>query len=80
MEANTAETIKIAPPILTRVYNQLGNGIVNLSNARKIADFPIPFPLSQMITVMLLFHWVVTAVVCATAVSALWRLVSSHLS
>merc|ERR1719502_1221335 len=65
VEANGADIIKIAPPILSRVYNQLGNGIVKLNNARKIREFPIPFPLAQMITIMLLFHWMITAVVCA---------------
>jgi len=50
------------------VYNQLGNGIVNLNNARKISDFPIPFPLAQMITFMLLVHWGLTAFICAASV------------
>jgi len=67
-EANETQTIKVAPPILSRVYNQLGNGIVNLNNARKITEFPIPFPLAQMITFMLLFHWGITAFVCAASV------------
>merc|ERR1719223_2139612 len=67
-EANETQTIKVAPPILSRVYNQLGNGIVNLNNARKITDFPIPFPLAQMIAFMLLFHWVITAFICAASV------------
>lgn len=66
VESNSSEVIKIAPPILSRVFNELGNGIVNLNNARKITEFPIPFPLAQMITVMLLFHAVVTPVVCAS--------------
>jgi hypothetical protein len=65
VEANGKDIIKIAPPILSRVYNQLGNGIVKLNNARKIHDFPIPFPLAQVITIMLLVHWFVTATVCA---------------
>ena len=51
----TQEIILVAPPILSRVYNQLGNGIVNLNNARKITSFPIPFPLAQMITLTSLF-------------------------
>jgi len=67
-EANDTQVIKVSPPILSRVYNQLGNGIVNLNNARKITDFPIPFPLAQMITCMLLFHWGITAFVCAASV------------
>jgi len=67
-EADEAKILKVAPPILSRVYNQLGNGIVNLNNARKITDFPIPFPLAQMITFMLLFHWFITAFICAASV------------
>lgn len=68
VEANVQKLIDIAPPILSRVYNQLGNGIVNLNNARKIAEFPIPFPLAQMITVMLLYHMFVTCMVCAFSI------------
>merc|ERR1719162_1241110 len=67
-DANSKEIIKVAPPILSRVYNQLGNGIVKLNNARKISDFPIPFPLAQMVTFMLLFHFIITTIVCAASV------------
>lgn len=66
--ADDQQIIKVAPPILSRVYNQLGNGIVNLNNARKITDFPIPFPLAQMVTIMLLCHLVVTTIICASSV------------
>merc|ERR1712110_1387453 len=65
VEANGKDIIKIAPPILARVYNQLGNGIVKLNNARKIREFPIPFPLAQMITIMILINLAITALVCA---------------
>eukprot|EP00928_Gymnodinium_smaydae_P081941 TRINITY_DN65371_c0_g1_i1.p1 TRINITY_DN65371_c0_g1~~TRINITY_DN65371_c0_g1_i1.p1 ORF type:complete len:492 (-),score=36.87 TRINITY_DN65371_c0_g1_i1:159-1589(-) len=70
VEANTHDLVKIAPPILSRVYNQLGNGIVKLNNARKIKEFPIPFPLAQMITFMLFIHWLTTAMVCALTLSS----------
>merc|ERR1719195_1416188 len=68
-DANADGVLKVAPPILSRVYNQLGNGIVMLNNAKKIKDFPIPFPLAQMITFMMLIHWVITALVCAASVA-----------
>lgn len=71
-EANEHQVIKVAPPILSRVYNQLGNGIVNLNNARKITEFPIPFPLAQMITFMLMFHWCVIAFVCSVSVERIY--------
>lgn len=68
VESEMNETLKIAPPILSRVYNELGNGIVNLNNARKIKEFPIPFALAQMIMVMLIFHAICTPLVCAATV------------
>lgn len=72
VEANTNNLIKIAPPILARVYNQLGQGIVKLNNARKIKHYPIPFSLAQLIVGMLLFHWVATAVITASMVESSW--------
>jgi len=72
-EADRQKLIVVAPPILSRVYNQLGNGIVKLNNARKITNFPIPFPFAQMITVMLLMHWAVAVVICSTSIeSPIW--------
>jgi hypothetical protein len=68
VQADNSKVIKVAPPILSRVYNQLGNGIVNLNNARKITEFPIPFPLAQMITVMLLVQWAMIPLLCATTI------------
>lgn len=70
VEANSKSLIKVAPPILSRVYDQLGKGIVRLNNARKIRQFPIPFPLAQMVAVMLIIHLVVTIVVMAGTVSS----------
>lgn len=72
-DADEKKILKVAPPILSRVYNQLGNGIVVLNNARKITEFPMPFPLAQMVTFMLLFHWAITAIICAASVKqAIW--------
>jgi len=71
VDASASELIKIAPPILSRVYNQLGNGIVRLNNARKIRDFPVPFPLAQMVTFMLLIHWMTTVVICAVTINSI---------
>lgn len=68
VEGNERTLIKIAPPILSRVYNQLGDGIVDLNNAVKIAEFPIPFPLAQMVTIMLLYHVFLTCTVCAYSI------------
>uniref|UniRef100_A0A7S4UWY7 Bestrophin homolog n=1 Tax=Alexandrium monilatum TaxID=311494 RepID=A0A7S4UWY7_9DINO len=60
VDNEAAHTLKIAPPLLTRAFQELSRGIVNLNNARKIKDIPFPFPYAQMITVMLIVHWTVT--------------------
>merc|ERR1719343_387174 len=69
VEANTEDLIKIAPPILARVYNQLGQGIVTLNRARKIKEFIVPFNLAQLIAILLILHWVYTSIVCALMLS-----------
>lgn len=68
VESDAKQLLKIAPPILSRVFNELGNGIVNLNNARKITDFPIPFHLAQMITVMLIVHSLILPLISAATV------------
>merc|ERR1719265_133304 len=73
VENHESNVVKIPPPILTRVYGELGNGVVHLNNARKIKDFPFPFPSAQMTMFMLSFHTCVTALLTAASVSsAFW--------
>jgi len=52
--------LKIPPPILSRVYQTLSRGFVNLLNAKKITDTRFPFPYAQLITFLLLLHVVLT--------------------
>eukprot|EP00929_Paragymnodinium_shiwhaense_P120465 TRINITY_DN9241_c0_g2_i1.p1 TRINITY_DN9241_c0_g2~~TRINITY_DN9241_c0_g2_i1.p1 ORF type:complete len:589 (-),score=116.94 TRINITY_DN9241_c0_g2_i1:35-1801(-) len=54
--------LKIPPPILSRVYQTLSRGFVNLLNAKKITDTRFPFPYAQLISYFLLFHMLLTPV------------------
>jgi len=79
--ANDSQIVKAAAPILTRFYNQLGNGMSILVSARKIGEFPIPFPVAQLITIMLIFNWACTVVVAVMAVNdEYWAAVLAFLS
>jgi len=49
--------LTVPAPVISRVFQELSRGIVNLQNARKIADFPFPFPYAQTSVVMLVIHW-----------------------
>lgn len=64
--------LPIAPPILSRVFQEYSRGIVNLNNARKIAEFPFPFPLVQCITLMLCMHWLLIPLTCGTSIKSGW--------
>lgn len=56
--------IGVAPPILSRVFQELANGQISLDSARKLNEVPFPFPYAQMLMVMLLVQWVLSPVVC----------------
>lgn len=59
-------------PVFARIYNQLGSGMTSYCTARKIAEFPIPFPVAQLISILLVFFWFSTALFCAHTVSTDW--------
>eukprot|EP00929_Paragymnodinium_shiwhaense_P041297 TRINITY_DN21467_c0_g3_i1.p1 TRINITY_DN21467_c0_g3~~TRINITY_DN21467_c0_g3_i1.p1 ORF type:complete len:558 (+),score=68.22 TRINITY_DN21467_c0_g3_i1:402-2075(+) len=47
----------VAPaPILSRVFQDLGNGMLELNDARRIKLVPFPFPYSQIISIVLCLH------------------------
>lgn len=41
--------LAVPPPILSRVYQEFSNGILGLTQAKKVADIPFPFPYAQIV-------------------------------
>lgn len=86
--SDSRDLFMVAPPVLSRAFQEISRGIVNLSNARKIREIPFPFPYAQIMTCMLLIHWVVTpllasyfitethwvAIACFCVTASLWSL------
>eukprot|EP00930_Biecheleria_cincta_P018016 TRINITY_DN14165_c0_g7_i1.p1 TRINITY_DN14165_c0_g7~~TRINITY_DN14165_c0_g7_i1.p1 ORF type:complete len:532 (-),score=71.89 TRINITY_DN14165_c0_g7_i1:374-1969(-) len=68
------------PPILSRAFQEVSRGIVNLQNARKIADFPYPYPLAQISMILQLVHWAVLPFVSALALPRAWAVIFSFFS
>eukprot|EP00929_Paragymnodinium_shiwhaense_P113313 TRINITY_DN8158_c0_g2_i1.p1 TRINITY_DN8158_c0_g2~~TRINITY_DN8158_c0_g2_i1.p1 ORF type:complete len:539 (+),score=82.79 TRINITY_DN8158_c0_g2_i1:78-1694(+) len=64
--------VPIPPPILSRVFQELGNGILDIQGARKIADYPFPFPYAQTISLFLLLHWIVSPAIGAFLIPTPW--------
>eukprot|EP00927_Polykrikos_kofoidii_P038065 TRINITY_DN32337_c0_g1_i1.p1 TRINITY_DN32337_c0_g1~~TRINITY_DN32337_c0_g1_i1.p1 ORF type:complete len:545 (-),score=35.42 TRINITY_DN32337_c0_g1_i1:30-1664(-) len=72
--------LPVPPPILSRAFQEVSRGIVNLQNARKIADFPYPYPLAQISMVLQLFHYVMMPFGLPLAVSRYWAVLVSFFS
>lgn len=89
LQADRDKVIIVAPPILSRMFQDLGNGIVQLERIRTITEIPFPFPYAQMVAVMLVVHWLVTpslavvhldssiwaGVICFLLTGAMWSLI-----
>eukprot|EP00927_Polykrikos_kofoidii_P031725 TRINITY_DN2721_c0_g3_i2.p1 TRINITY_DN2721_c0_g3~~TRINITY_DN2721_c0_g3_i2.p1 ORF type:complete len:580 (-),score=63.01 TRINITY_DN2721_c0_g3_i2:124-1749(-) len=72
--------LPVAPPILSRAFQEVSRGIVNLQNARKIADFPYPYPLAQVSMILQLLHWAMIPVTSSLAAPRGWAVLFSFLS
>lgn len=70
VEATSENVISVAPPIISRVFQELSNGIVDLNNVRKIKEIPFPFPYAQLMTWLLLIHFGVTPVIASQAIAS----------
>lgn len=68
--------VPVPAPIVSRVFQELSRGIVNLNNARKIADIPFPFPYAQMASIMLGIHLCLAPILAAVLMqSPAWAIV-----
>eukprot|EP00927_Polykrikos_kofoidii_P064536 TRINITY_DN5982_c0_g1_i1.p1 TRINITY_DN5982_c0_g1~~TRINITY_DN5982_c0_g1_i1.p1 ORF type:complete len:604 (-),score=92.81 TRINITY_DN5982_c0_g1_i1:244-2055(-) len=48
-----SKDLDIAPPIQSRMYQELSNGMLGFNQSLKIADVPFPFPYAQLLTLAL---------------------------
>eukprot|EP00929_Paragymnodinium_shiwhaense_P092847 TRINITY_DN52888_c0_g1_i1.p1 TRINITY_DN52888_c0_g1~~TRINITY_DN52888_c0_g1_i1.p1 ORF type:complete len:678 (-),score=137.97 TRINITY_DN52888_c0_g1_i1:58-1851(-) len=49
--------LSIPPPILSRVFQEMSNGMVAFHDAQKIAELPFPFPYAQACDCLLVIHY-----------------------
>jgi len=70
--AEDAEGLRVPPPVLSRVYQTLSEGMLGFNQADKLAKTPFPMPYAQMLTVLLLVFNVTLPVMIAGNVNALW--------
>lgn len=69
-DAFEQQVLNIPPPILSRVYQTISRGFVNLLNAKKITDTRFPFPYAQLITFLLFALTVLTPLIMSCVVKS----------
>jgi len=72
--------LTIPPPILSRVFNEMANGMCAFEQAMKISVMVFPFPYTQVCDAMLFIHWVCAPwVVAGIAPTPMWAFVLTFL-
>jgi len=69
-KAHEDAVLNIPPPILSRVFQTISRGFVNLLNAKKITDTRFPFPYAQLITFLLLSLTVLTPLMLSNLIAS----------
>lgn len=72
--------LSVPPPLLTRTFQDFGNGMVKYHEAVKYAQVPIPYPYTATAEVLLIFHTLLTPfVLCSMTTRFLWLCVFTFL-
>mmetsp|Transcript_57622 Transcript_57622/g.89698 ORF Transcript_57622/g.89698 Transcript_57622/m.89698 type:complete len:610 (+) Transcript_57622:83-1912(+) len=72
--------LSIPPPILSRSFQEIANGMVAFHDAMKISQIPFPFPYAQTCDFLLWLHWfVVPFVVSQWCKEPWWAFVFSFI-
>jgi len=73
VEACNDHLFSVAPPIVSRVFQELAAGMVCYHQALKIAKMPLPFPYVQSMELLLVLHWIITPpLMCMWVTSPMW--------
>mmetsp|Transcript_12415 Transcript_12415/g.31747 ORF Transcript_12415/g.31747 Transcript_12415/m.31747 type:complete len:462 (-) Transcript_12415:1232-2617(-) len=71
--------LRIAPPILSRAYQLLSDGMSAYDQCRKIAYHPFPFPWAQMLLVFLIFYSACQPLMLVAFIKSLWLVILLNL-
>lgn len=66
VEGIPSKVLEIPPPVLTRAFQELNNGMSNFHKCLKISRQPFPFPYQAASELILWMHWVVTPLIVGT--------------
>lgn len=69
---DNSDILPIPPPIMSRVYQELGQGMVKINSARKIHELPLPFNYAQFLAGMLVLYAAGAPCVAAFILETWW--------
>lgn len=73
VESMNSGVVPVPAPIITRVFQELSRGMVNLNNARKVREIPFPFPYAQLVSIMLITQTIFMPIYAGILLnSAIW--------
>jgi len=72
VNAHENGVLPIPAPILTRVFQELGTGLVHYHEALQVVIWPFPFPYAQMSAVLITVYMVVTPLVICLWTTQAW--------
>jgi hypothetical protein len=64
--------LSVPPPILSRSFQEIANGMVAFHDAMKISYIPFPFPYAQVCDTLLLLHWLLVPCMTSQWVTKVW--------
>jgi len=56
--------LSIAPPLLSRVFQELAGGMSSFHDCACVSSIPFPFPYAQTCDLLLMVHWILTPLIC----------------
>lgn len=73
MEGIEDHILAAPPPIVSRAFQEFAQGMLAYHDAVKIQSTKFPFPYTQMSTLMLMAHWIITPfIMCQWVVLSSW--------
>mmetsp|Transcript_55278 Transcript_55278/g.152204 ORF Transcript_55278/g.152204 Transcript_55278/m.152204 type:complete len:399 (-) Transcript_55278:218-1414(-) len=81
MDSQANGVLSAPAPIISRVFQEFGQGIVNIQDAEKLTTVKFPFPFAQTLSFMLVLTSVVTPIVSGILIEQLhWAVLFTFLS
>lgn len=67
--------LNVPSPLLTRVFQNLGNGLINYNSAQQVVIWPFPFAYAQMNSILVFFYTLITPIVVSNWTTSIWSCV-----